>query len=420
MSIFSNLFGIKHIRIGGQSTNKLLGFSEYAAKQEDKNYPFDTGYATSSDVYAITNKIARTGKSVPWKLMIKKSDEVEEVTEGALYDLIQNPNTEQNLSAFVEESLLMLLLSGNLYTQPGRILGFSKVTEVHNLAPQLLEIKSKFESYLNKPDKYIYHIDGKEFKFGPEEITHTKYANPTKYGVDTLYGLSPLVAGFLTLTGLVNNQTAHASILENQGAAGILSNESDHALTPEARDQQQKLFDTKYAGARKLGKMIQSLVKVKYTKLGLDPSALKIIEGKALKMRDLCNIFDVSSVLFNDPQNRIQANLIPAETALWRNAILPNLNTVVGAFTDAVLNPINEAEFGNSSNKYYIELDLSEVSALSKDEQARAATGKTLAETITSVLVSALTTEQKVLTLMHSLDMSEAEARQITEDEQGS
>jgi len=293
---------------------------------------------------------------------------------------------------------------------------------VYNLAPQFMYIDSAFTHVgsafagkINKVIEYVYMINGGEFKIPREEVTHIKYANPTRYGVDTLYGLSPLVAGFLTLTGLTNNQTAHASILENQGAAGILSNESDYALDPEQRDIQQDLFDKKYTGATKFGKIIQSMAKVKYTRLGLDPTSLKIIEGKSLKMRDLCNIYDVSSVLFNDPQNRIQANLTPAETAFWINAVIPNVNLVIKGFDDAVVEKYNLLEFGNSNKEYYIELDTSSIPALQKDAKAEAEKNKVRVSSVGEVLGFNISSQSKVAILVRELGYTEDEAKEISQ-----
>lgn len=416
MSVISDLFGIKRITIGkgANHSNKVIGYSEYSIRQDQKDFAFDNAYAASSDVYAITNKIARNGKTIPWRLYRQTGDEKREITDGPLYDLIQNPNESQSLAEYIEQSMLMILLSGNLYVNPQTPLGFTKASEVYNLFPQLTTIENQFGGKINKVKEYTYRIDGREFKISPEDVTHVRYANPTTYGINNLYGLSPLVAGYLTLVGLTNNQTAHASILENQGAAGILSNESDYALTPEQRDLQQKLFDKKASGATKFGKIIQSLSKVNYTKIGLDPSALKIIEGKTLKMRDLCNIYDVSSVLFNDPQNRIQSNLTPAETAFWANAVLPNATLVKEAFERAVLAPYNK---GLAGGKYFLELDTSGIQALRKDDKLEAETAKIYTEVVKGIVSMPIAREAKVELLVAQLEMSQDAAEAIVAPE---
>lgn len=418
MSFFNNLFPFKITRIGEKdrdfhrNSSMIGGNRAYLADQSDRNFAFEDAYAQASDVYSIVNKIARTGKSLPWILNVKKGDNIDVVESGELYDIMQNPNEQQSMQEYIEESLLYILLSGNLYsyTDANPLLAglLATPSEIYNTPPQFTEIISKYEGFINKAIGYKIHADGKEFSLHSDEIYHSKYANPTLYGLMTLYGLSPIVSGYLTLKGLVNNQTAHASILDNQGAAGILSNESDTILTPEERDVQQAIFDKKNSGAIKFGKIIQSMSKVRYTKLGLDPSALQIIEGKSLKMRDLCNLYDVSSVLFNDPQNRIQANLIPAETAMWNNAILPNVNLVKNHFQGAVVEKYN-----TDKEEYFITLDTGSVSALQKDAKQEAEKGRVITDIVLNIIQSSLDNEQKTLTLSKALNISYEEAGRI-------
>ena len=415
MSFWNNLkYVFLNRNFNGYHFNKPVGLgNKYNADQSNLVYPFEEGYAKSSDVYAITNKIARNAKTLPWILKKKTGDKIETIESGELFDLIHMPSDSITRESFVEMGLLQYLLGGNVYLNPLIPLGFNTPSEVNLLHPQLVEIKSNYEGRYNVVQQYIYDIGGKQFKISPEEVTHLKYANPTQFGIDNLYGLSPLTAGFLTLTGLVNNQTASASILENQGVSGILSNESDYQLSPEERDIQQSLFDKKHSGAEKFGKVIQSMAKVRYTKLGLDPSQLKIIESKTLKMRDLCNIYDVSSVLFNDPQNRIQSNLTPAETAFWSNAVIPNLRSFISSYSMGVVSLFNKNEFPSGNSKYFIEVDTSGVEALQKDQKAEAEKDKVRMDAINVIMSMPIASAGKIEILISELDMTPEQAQTI-------
>ena len=89
----------------------LLGFGKVnRVRQSNLKFPYEDGYITSSDVYAVTSKIARNGKAIPWILKKDVDGEIEVVKEGELYDLIKNPNDKQGRSEFVEMALLFLLL----------------------------------------------------------------------------------------------------------------------------------------------------------------------------------------------------------------------------------------------------------------------------------------------------------------------
>jgi HK97 family phage portal protein len=403
-NLYDSLMDIK----GSTSLNNVFGLGQkYKVNQSNKDFAYDQGFAKSSDVYAITNKIARNAKTVPWLLKKKTGDKIELIENGPLYDLINTPNPQETREGQTEKGILHLLLSGNVYFNPLVPVGFTTPSEVSLLHTQLVEIVSRFEGKINVPQKYIYHIGMNDITIPVEEVTHLKYTNPTKYGIDNLYGLSPLVAGYLTVVGLDNNQTASASILENQGVAGILSNEGEDFLTPTERKRQQEVLDNDISGPTKFGKIIQSFAKVKFTRLGLDPTQLKILEDKILKMRDLCNIYDVQSSHFNDPANRIQSNLSAADKMLWTNAVLPNLRSYMASYQVAVVDPYSKADFPNGQSKYFIDPDLSKVEALQVDQKKEAEKDKILVDGINVIMGMPIDIESKKAMLKEIYNLSD-------------
>jgi len=406
MSYWSNLYDSLTDFKSSSTTSSVFGFEKgYSINQSNKDYAYDEAFAKSSDVYAITNKIARNAKTVPWLLKKKTGDKIELIENGPLYDLINTPNPQETREDQTEKGLLNYLLSGNVYFNPLVPVGFTTPSESHLLFTQLITIVSRFEGKTNVPHKYIYNINNRDIDIIPEEVTHLKYTNPTKYGIDTLYGLSPLVAGYLTVKGLNNNQTASASILENLGASGILSNESEDFLTPKEKERQQSILDNDLTGPTKFGKIAQSLAKVKFTRLGLDPTQLKIIEDKVLKMRDLCNIYDISSSLFNDPANRIQSNLTPADKMFWRNAVIPNLRSYISAYEVAIVDKYNKSEFKNGKSRYFLELDLSGIEALQADQKKEAEKDKIVVDGINVIVDMPISTQGKISLLMEQYDL---------------
>ncbi len=407
-----NLKNAFKIGFSDATTHSVLGLNKkYSIDQSNHDYPFEQGYAKSSDVYAIVNKIVGNAKNIPWLLKKRTGEDVELIENGALFDLIKNPNPEQSRVQYVEAGLIQYLLGGNVFFNSVVPIGFGVPSETYLLHPQNMDIKTMQEGKHIKPLRYVYKLGNKEFKIDPEEITHLKYCNPTEYGIQSLFGLSPLVAGYLTLTGLNNNQTANAAILEHQGAAGILSNESEIVLTPDQQKEQQKLFDKKHSGATLFGQIIQSMAKVKYTKLGLDPSQLKIIESKLLMMRDLCNIYDVRSMLFNDPQGSTFNNVAAAEKQLWTGPIKSNLDSFINSYELEVVDKFNQREFPNGQSEYFIDADYSGVDILQEDELRRANKAKAMSEVIVKIMTSTMTEGQKVQALVFSAGLTENEAQ---------
>ena len=389
----------------------LMGFGKTKrVNQSNRTFPYEEGFITSSDVYSVTSKIAKNGKAIKWILKKNTGGKIEEITEGELYDLIQNPNDKQSREEFVELALLFLLLSGEVFEKNNYVLGFeNSVTSVNLINPQLIDLEVKEISGVYKLKNY--YLKGRKEPLESDDITHLKYANPTLEGVKSLRGLSPLVAGYLTLIGLNNNQEANASILENQGAAGILSNENENTLTSEERNQAQGVLDGLIAKVRNFGKIIQSSSKVKYTRLGLDPTQLKIIESKLLKFRDLCSVYDIKSILFNDPVNASFNNLTNAEKQFWTNSVIPNTQLIVNMFTDGVLSKFNEDLKGNSF--YYIELDIKSIIALQSDQKKEAEKDRVKMEGIDKILNMPISSVAKVELLVKEYDYTKEEAEII-------
>jgi HK97 family phage portal protein len=412
---------IRNVFISGfasiRSSHDIVGLGKkYLIKQEQTEVPFEQGYAKQSDVYAIVNKIVGPAITVPWILKKRTGDKEELITKGEVYDIIRNPNPQQALMQYVEEGMTQRLLGGNNYLTSLVPEGFTTPSQTMLLHPQFVHIETMIDFMTIVPKFYKYLLFSKTFIIDTDEVTHLKYCNPTEYGISNLTGLSPLVAGYLTLTGLTNNQTAQASILEHQGAAGIISNEeTDNAMMPDERDEAQERLDKGVAGATLFGKIYLSAAKVRYQKLGLDPTALKILESKLMMTRDLCNIWDVRSVLFNDTQASTRNNVEEAIKALWVGPVKSNLEAFKEAFETEVLTPFNDHEFPTGKSEYFIELDWSVIPVLQADELRKAQKEKTNSDGINLILSSNSTTEGKVLRLQSQYGYTEEDAKIIAD-----
>ncbi len=118
MSWIYNAINVFRTKIGSviSSSHDIIGLGKkYRINQDQKDVPFEQGYAKSSDVYSIINKIVSAAVTVPWVLALQKGDKEEVVKEGELYDILQNPNPEQTRMQYVEQALTERLLGGNNY-----------------------------------------------------------------------------------------------------------------------------------------------------------------------------------------------------------------------------------------------------------------------------------------------------------------
>ena len=411
MGLFNNF---RNFFSGSNNTITSLNYigqdSDECFNHLNKGFGINEGYAANTDVFAIINMIKSKSIDVPLKLQKIVNDEIEDVTNGEIFDFLQNPNEQQTLSEFNENLILYYLTTGNAIVETAKEFTLTgRIQKAVNLHYQNTEIQTEISGRSIIPKYYKYHLMGSDDTILPEDIIHAKFANPTDYGFESCFGLSPLQAAFLTLASSNNLFKADSSLLKNKGASGVFSNESDNILTPDQRKNAQTALDKLLAGPNKFGKIIQSPVKTKYTQLGMSPADLKILESRIMKKRDLCSAYAVDSSLFNDPANKTFNNRKEAQKSLYTDAVLPLINKVV---IDKVWNPILST-WGDENTTFKIVPDISQIHSLHQDAKEKSTKDKAINKIVIDTLTAEISEEQKVAALMISLSISEDDANKI-------
>ena len=132
-----------------------------------------------------------------------------------------------------------------------------------------------------------------------------------------------------------------------------------------------------------------------------------------MKLRDLCNLYGVDSSLFNDPANKTYNNRKEAEKAMFTNAVIPVNEKDIHSLSQWLLPGWNEKD----NTTYQIRQNLSSIPVLHEDEDKRAAKQEKVSKIFISILEAQISNEQKVFSLMRSLDYSEEEAQEIVGNE---
>lgn len=408
-SIIHRIFPSKYTENSSWFWNKNRKYKYDPSKKE---FSIEEGYASTLDVFTMVSFIAQKGSKLPIKVVI--GDEEEEVTEGDLFDFINKPSSTISNQEFKELGLTFLLTDGN-------VIGFMNETsigfgadEMILLYPQNTCVNAERKGKDVVPVSYSYTLLDTQFKaIDPEEISHIRMINPTSFGLNNYWGMSPLQAGYLTVISSQNLDVANASILDNRGVAGIMSNETEVIMTPEERKEAQEHLDKRMGGASDFGKVIQTGAKVKYQPIGLSPADLKIIESRVMKLRDMCNVYHMNSALFNDPANKIKSNGVEARKSAYEDAIVPALEKFLTLY-----DPIVKLHSENDNKDYRLKIDTSGVMALQEDKNEKAKRSKNIVQTIIPTLAGNLTPEQKIQTLAISLEISEDQAKKIVGDGQ--
>ena len=181
---------------------------------------------------------------------------------------------------------------------------------------------------IGEPLRWIYTDNkNKEIPYELDEILHIKTSNVVQVAESSVYfGLSPLEAGWMVVKSSDEILSAEASIFKNRGIIGILTNETDTPMLTPERERLQKQFQDEVGGSDRFNTIKISNTKLKYIQTGMSPTDLKLLEGIMNKLRLLCSIYGMSSVLFNDTTNSTYNNVIEAEKASYNNVFIPLAN----------------------------------------------------------------------------------------------
>lgn len=351
--------------------------------KDDKEQYIKNGYEGNPAVYSIVNIISRSASVVPWcvyeivdedglqkykrvksnnifKKGVMKTKALEEVSGTDLGRVIERPNPEQGQSEFIENMIGFLLITGDSYVHG--VEADKVFKELYVMPSHYTEIISSggIESPISGYRIKSYNYD---ITLPYESVMHMKYWNPDYSSVGThLYGMSPLRAGRSIVQQSNDTFTANQRALQNMGAEGMLTLDDDF-ITPEQQGQLEDNLRAKASGVDMFKKMIVAVNKWRWIQFGISPVDLNIIESQKMSIRDLCNVYGISSELLNDPDNKTNTNKKESRRALYYETVLPMLDHIRYELNRWLVPKYNERD----GVRYFVDYDITEVPALAED-----------------------------------------------------
>jgi len=305
----------------------------------------DNGYNKNLFVYMCVNYITRNASAIPWVLKKELKDgSYQTITEHSLYDVIARPNGLYSWQEYKQQSLGYLLLTGNAmsYTVKTGLNG-NKVKEVYYLPSDYIEITAS-GTWTNPIKNYAFSLyNGLNFK--SEEVLHTKLPNYNWANGESLYGQSPLKAGLSTLEKSNATIAAMKSQAANQGAKGLLMFDSANG-TSTITEPQMRSFENsvkqKINNNDKVGTIQATSKMFKYQQLGAASKDLQLIESHNVSRQDICALFGLDSMLFNDHQASSYNNMSEAKKSAYVDAILPYDKMLMEDWNNSIVRAYDE------------------------------------------------------------------------------
>lgn len=277
-------------------------------------------------------------------------------SEPALARLIAERSGGQPLT---ETIAAHLLLHGNAYVQ---VLGDGAggIAELFALRPERVSVEADASGW---PAAYRYRVGDRVTRLmaqAPQpEVIHLKTFHPS----DDHYGLGCLGAAAGPVA-IHNAATRWAKALLDNAArpSGALVYDPGDGSSLSA-DQFKRLreeMEAGFAGAGNAGRPMLLEGGLKWQALSLSPADMDFAATKAAAAREIALAFGVPPMLLGLPGDNTYANYKEANRALWRLAVLPLAQTILGGIAEAL-----DGWFAGAA----LAVDLDQVPALSEDRE---------------------------------------------------
>lgn len=325
-----------NMTIGGNSAVPINDNPESYVKE---------GFNKNDIVYSAITYTAEKASVLPVKLVRKNSKgEEEQIMDSPAIDLWHRPNQLMSGSLFRQTSMCYMLATGNAYTWGIRLSGGlnkGKVASVEALPSQYMEIISGSNTVISG-----YQLnDSVQQQYDVSEIAHARIVNLEWGNKQNLYGQSPLKAGGLTVQGDNENTAARQKQSKNGGALGIVTPKADMGFTETDLRSVERALDKKLNGKNNRGRVAMSSRPLEYHQFGLSSRDMDLIEGSMLSMRRICNLFGLSSILFNDMESSTYDNYRTAERSAMINSVLKYFQMWLDVYNDKFVRPYEDGAY---------------------------------------------------------------------------
>lgn len=314
------------------------------------------GYQKNAIVYRCIRLIAEASASVP--ICAERAGQCD--PDDPAVKLLRSPHPTQTAADLFEALYGYLQVSGNAYLEASFV--DDKPAALYALRPDRTRVVLGRGGW---PAGYEYGT-GKAARTlrrdpltGQCPVFHMRLFHPT----DDTYGFSPLESaahavdihnqGGVWAKALLDNSARPSGALIYKGVSG-----SDR-LTDEQFDRLKSELEGSHTGARRAGRPLLLEGGLDWKAMSLSPADMDFIEARREAAREIALAFGIPPMLLGIPGDNTYANYREAQSAFWRQTVLP-LVTKTARAMELWLRPY----FGESLD---LRPDISVVPALAHD-----------------------------------------------------
>lgn len=316
------IFGIEIKR--ASSSNDLNIFNQFMGQifslmGLSKKEMIQRGYLNSHNLFSVINWITLKASLMDWQLVDKNGEEIE---EHPLLDLLNRPNSVMGKRQFIRAVVGYKKITGETFinkfaSRAGRNAGIPK--ELWPIPSSIVDVK-----YDSLGQALAYKV-GEKQTLTPEEVIYMREFHPTEPN-----GLSPIVPGQKAITRDNDTATASMRLLQNMGARGVLSlkGEGTANITKEQLSQFESELKEQMTGPNNYGSWKMLNHELVWQKIGESAKELDLFNQSMQNLRDIANLYQLNSQIFNDPENTTYDNIKEAKKDGLQSAVIPEMEDI--------------------------------------------------------------------------------------------
>lgn len=351
---------IHSLKTEAKSENSYLAFTSLGRPvwtPRDFGALAKEGYKQNPIAYRCVRMVAESAASVPLRVLNAKG------LEHSFANLLKRPNLEQTGPEFIEAFLGHLQIAGNAYLEMIAIDGTPK--EMCVLRPDNMRIIQGTNSW---PIGWEYRQNSKIRRLWRDPITsrsdvlHLKLFNP----IDDLYGQSPIEAAATAIdihnAGGAWNKALIDNAARPSGALVYRGQNGNERLSDEQFERLKAELNMAHTGAMNAGRPLLLEGGLEWSPMSLSPAEMDFVEARRAAARDIALAFGVPPMILGIPGDNTYSNYKEANSAFWRQSILPLLNKLTGALSGFLT--------GWAEEELTVSADFDAVPALSNERES--------------------------------------------------
>ena len=290
-------------------------------------------FETIPDLYKIENFIAKKVGSIPVKV-VKPSGR--EAKNSELNRIVNSPNEHQSWRELIRMFSIYYGVTGNAYLYGIEAAGLNQITSLYCLPVEKVEIvlesDKRLPAWMNRVAAYKVNIGGIYYTIAPDFVLHEKNVSLRYDDGSWVYGMSKYIPGDKVNRELKAIHDARTSIIEQRGAMGFVTNESEIPDAEQSKAVKERLAEN-YGVLDGQDKIIVTTERLRWQQMALGIPELQLIENAKLSFNDLCQINEIDPIVFST-EGSTYANKAEAKKSFVRDVLKPYTDNIYLAISE--------------------------------------------------------------------------------------